>query len=366
MVERDDGYGGLRELLTSTAERVRAEAATIRIVFVTNIRHEKLADVGSSGLLNLGQYYTMAQANQIVASLQRLGVEVVSFFSERDFIAAAVSGGFNGSGKRPVVYTTAEGGSGPGRRALIPSLCNLLGLPVLNSGPHACSMARHKFHANAVLARANVRAPQTWMYCAGGWLTDPPPTAARVIVKPTYESSAIGVGDDSVQVVDDTLVGFLEARVAEFDQPVVVQEFITGEEIGVPLVQLDRTHALPIVSFRRADGSDYGDRPRTFRMQAIDRDLTYVPYDGPAEFVSAFSAAACRAFDALEMTGVGRMDFRVDADGRAWLFDTNESPPPLAGTSYAFAMEVLGLDVADMLAVWIGVCLQRAGLLSGV
>ena len=66
------------------------------------------------------------------------------------------------------------------------------------------------------------------------------------------------------------------------------------------------------------------------------------------------------------MSGVGRMDFRVDPDGRAWLFDTNESPPPLAGTSYAVAMQALGLDVSDMLAVWIGVCLRRAGILSGV
>lgn len=366
MVSGPGDHADLRQHLRALANRVREDAAQLRVVFVTNLRHAPVADLGENGLLNLGQYYTTDQADQIISSLQELGVEVVSFFTEKEFIAAAVSDGFATSGKRPVVYTAAEGGSGSGRRALIPSLCNLLGLPVLNSGPHGCSIARHKFHANAVLARAGVRAPATWMYRVDGWLTDPPPSGARVIVKPTYESSAIGVGDDSVRAVDGDLVEFLEAKVAAFGQPVVLQEFITGEEIGIPLVQVDRTCALPAVSFRRADGSAYGEQPKTFKMEVIDQDASYALYDGPAVMVESYSEAACRAFDALEMSGVGRMDFRVDPDGRAWLFDTNESPPPLAGTSYAVAMQALGFDVSDMLAVWIGVCLRRAGLLSGV
>lgn len=356
----------LAQRLRALADRVRAKAERLRVVFVTNIRHEPVADLGATGLLNLGQYYTTAQADQIIGSLQDLGVEVVSYFSERDFIAAAVTDGFARPGKTPVVYTAAEGGTGAGRRALIPSLCNLLGLPVLNSGPHGCSIARHKFHANAVLARAGVRAPATWMYRADGWLSDQPPSGARVIVKPTYESSAIGVGDDSVRAVDSDLAEFLDARVAAFGQPVVVQEFITGEEVGIGLIQLDRTYALPAVSFRRADGSHYAEVPKTFRMEAIDRDASYALYEAPTVMAEAYSSAACRAFDALEMSGVGRMDFRVDSDGRAWLFDTNESPPPLSGTSYAFAVQSLGLDVGDMLAVWIGVCLRQAGILSGV
>ena len=255
MVDISRRYGDLARRLRALAQHVRADAARIRVIFVTNIRRETLADLGADGLLNLGQYYTTAQADQIVSSFQEIGVEVKSFFSEREFIGAATSDSLSASNKQLVVYTAAEGGTGSGRRALIPSLCNLLGLPVLNSGPHGCSIARHKFHANAVLARAGVRAPATWMYREDGWLTDPPALGARVIVKPTYESSAIGVGDDSVRTVDPELVEFLRERVAAFGQPVVVQEFITGEEIGVSLVQLDRTHALPIVSFRRADGS---------------------------------------------------------------------------------------------------------------
>ena len=345
------------------ADRVRSISAQLRVVFVTNLRHEPVADLGDDGLLNLGQYYSSDQADTIIRSLQEVGVEVLSFFSEQAFIAAATGGGLGSDGKQAVVYTAAEGGTGSGRRALIPSLCNLLDLPVLNSGPHGCSIARHKFHANAVLARAGVRVPGTWMYRTDGWLAGEPPRGTRVIVKPTYESSAIGVADDSVVSAGPDLSKWLDERVAAFKQSVVVQEFVTGDEIGVPLVQCPNTRALPIVSFLRADGSPYGGSPKTFRMEAIDHDTSYTLYEAPDTMYATYAEDACRAFDALEMSGVGRMDFRVDRDGRAWLFDTNESPPPLAGSSYAMAMASLGLDVPDMLAVWIGISLRQSSIL---
>ncbi len=363
MVDDPSSHRDLGADLRQLAGEVRSIASRLRVVFVTNLRHEPVADLGDDGLLNLGQYYTSAQADTIIRSLQDVGLEVTSFFSEREFIAEAVAGNLDTDTKQAVVYTAAEGGTGAGRRALIPSLCNLLGLPVLNSGPHGCAIARHKFHANAVLARAGIRVPATWMYRDDGWLADQPAQGTRVIVKPTYESSAIGVSDDSLLTVGPDLADHLADRVAIFRQPVVVQEFVTGDEIGVPLVQLPHTRALPIISFLRADGSPYGLEPKTFRMEAIDHDTSYQLYEGPDPMRAAYANAACRAFDALEMSGVGRMDFRVDRDGRAWLFDTNESPPPLAGSSYALAMHTLGLEVSDMLAAWIGICLRRSSLL---
>jgi D-alanine-D-alanine ligase-like ATP-grasp enzyme len=63
------------------------------------------------------------------------------------------------------------------------------------------------------------------------------------------------------------------------------------------------------------------------------------------------------------MRGVGRIDVRIDEDGRAFVFDTNESPPPLGGTAYAVAMASLGFSVVEMLAVWLGVCFRDFGII---
>ena len=100
MVSGPGDHADLRQHLRALANRVREDAAQLRVIFVTNLRHEPVTDLGESGLLNLGQYYTTNQADQIISSLQELGVEVVSFFTEQEFIAAAISDGFARSGKR--------------------------------------------------------------------------------------------------------------------------------------------------------------------------------------------------------------------------------------------------------------------------
>ncbi len=351
-------------LMARLADRAVNFAPELTLLFVTNIREGEVVDVGPAGISNVAQYYTRQQADAIIRSFQDLGVTVESFFNERDFIARVIEGG---SRNRPeIVYTTAEGGTGAGRRALIPSLCNLLDLPVLNSAAHACSLARHKLHANAVLRRFDVRTPETWQFDGAGWTGGRKPVSGeRVIVKPAFESMCIGVDHESVQLVDSGFNDFVRSRAESFSQSVVVQEFVSGEEVGVPLVHLGSTHPLQVLEVRRASGERFGDLPQTFEDHA-HHDVIYVPYESEPEHYAAIQKAAMTAFDALGMSGIGRVDFRVDADGRAWAFDTNESPPPLAGTAYGTAMEQLGFPLRKMLAVWLGIGLAEAGLISGV
>lgn len=355
---------GIAGLMRTVARETLAAAPGVHMMFVTNIHEGEVADLGPDGLLNTAQYYTRRQANEIIGSFQGLGVTVEAFFSEVEFITALVRTDETDNGRQKVVYTTAEAGQGAGRRALIPALCNLLDVPVLNSGPHACSLARHKFHANAVLRRMGVRAPETWQFGGERWAGDLQPLeGARVIVKPTYESMSIGVGEDSVQIVGDDFEEFVRQKHRRFDQAVLVQEFVSGEEVAVPIVRLGTSYALPAIAFRRRNGDLFGRLPRTFRDEVLELDLSLIPFEAEGPQYSALQRQAIRAFDALEMSGIGRIDLRVDEDGRAWVFDTNTSPPPIGGTSFAMAMESLGFSVDEMRAVWLGTCLAEYGLL---
>ncbi|MGN6587541.1 MAG: hypothetical protein ACTHKT_08745 [Solirubrobacterales bacterium] len=367
MLAPSPDHVGTRERMRQLERQVLEIAERINLLFVTNLRRTtEMLDRGEGAVVNAAQYYTRHQADSIIYEFQKLGLTVDSYFSEEEFFATVLAGMDDDSRQR-VVFTTAEGGTGSGRRALVPAFCNLVGLPVLNSGAHACSIARHKFHASSVLRRAGVRVPGIWQFSRGRWIGDAaPPPGARVIVKPTYESMSIGVGADSVRVVDAEFSSFVGAKEREIGQPVVVQEFITGEEVGVPMVRIERTHSLPPVAFRRGDGQPFGRLPRTFEDENVTGDTSYAEYETSSPEAAALADAAVCAFDSLEMAGVGRIDFRVDPDGRPWVIDTNESPPPLADSSYASAMRTLGFSLSEMLAVWVGVCLYEAGAISGV
>jgi D-alanine-D-alanine ligase len=173
---------------------------------------------------------------------------------------------------------------------------------------------------------------------------------------------SIGIDEDSVRVVDASFGDFVARQHRRFGQPALVQAFVAGDEIGVPIARIGSPRALPPVAFRQRNGQPFGERAKTFRDELTALGVRLVSVDAP----SGLSDAAELAFRALEMGGVGRIDFRVDTDGQAWAFDTNESPPPLPGTSYATAMRRLGFGYEPMLAVWLGIGLMDAGLLSGV
>ena len=354
-------YTALTDAIGPLVARTREVAEDLRLLYVTNLRagEEPLRDLGPDGVRNTAQYYTRLEADEIVRSFQGLGLTVEPFFSERKFFDAILDGELPPDRRQRIVYSTAEGGSGPGRRALLPALCNLLGLPILNCGAHASSLVRHKFHAYSVLRLVGVRVAETWQFDGGRWAGGrQPPLGSSVIVKPAYESMGIGVDSNSVQVVDVGFDRFVEEKSRRFAQPAVVQAFISGEEVGVPVARIGATYSLPPIAQRQANGESYGGRPKTFEDEHARGNLSHHLYEASDVQIEALRGAAAAAFDALDMKGVGRIDFRVDADGRAWVFDTNGEPPPLAKTCWGFAMSQLGFSFEDMLALWVGICLR--------
>jgi D-alanine-D-alanine ligase len=257
-----------------------------------------------------------------------------------------------------MVFPFAEGGRGSGRRALIPAFCSFLNIAFCGSPAHASSIARHKFHANAVLKNAGIRTPDTWMYFGKGqWAGERVPNrSTKVIVKPAYESNSIGVDADSSFVVEDGLQERLDSYVGRIKQAAVVQEFVSGYEIASPIVEIEgRIIALPCVGFETPRGRKMIGINRTFQDECIDNNVSYYKVEEiDSRYIESFQRASARAFSALEMSIMGRMDSRIDEDGRAWIFDTNESPPPLSTTSYAMSFGLLGLTYVDMVAAWLG------------
>jgi D-alanine-D-alanine ligase len=275
--------------MRAAINQVDAAIQQITLVFVTNIRSDELVDVVSDGISNAAQHYSERQAETIIRSFQDAGFHVISYFEERDFLAEALSGELQKKSRRiPIVFPAAEGGSGPGRRALIPAFCAMVGLAYCNSTGHGCSVARHKFHANSILKRVGLPVPDSWMCRADGtWIGGrTPPLGTKVIVKPMYESMAIGISDSSVLVVDDAFDQFTAGRTQAFRQPVAVQQFVTGYEVGIPVLELDRPEALPVVTYTYEKNIRYGGRPRTFEDENLsDRvGLEFADYLPEAQY----------------------------------------------------------------------------------
>ncbi len=362
------------ELLQHVVSECRRFANQTELLFVTNLIEGDVREYDNDGLSMSSQYYHESEISSLLRAFEALGFSVHPFYNEVDFIRWASDRSNETSGPRwKLVVTTAEGGDGEGRRALIPAFCNLVGLPCWNSPAHGSSVARHKFHANKILSACGVRVPAIWYYSReqNGWRNgDRPVNGQKVIIKPAWEGGSKGIDDESVLIADTDLSSYVARRAEKFGQACVVQEFKTGFEVGAPIVALPNATAAGLIGFSDGKNQRYGNRARTFLDEKINKSAKNFVFEHiPAAQCERAMLTAERAFDILSMRSLGRIDMRIDEDGEAWIFDTNESPPPVPRSSFVQLFENLGLDYHDVLALMIGVnMLQfgKIGLPSGI
>ena len=128
---------------------------------------------------------------------------------------------------------------------------------------------------------------------------------------------------------------------------------------------MPQTLAAGLIGFSDGDNQRYGARARTFEDEKIKKTAGNFVFNQISELQQERAMlAAERAFNILSMRTLGRIDMRIDEDGEPWIFDTNESPPPLPRSSFVRLFESLGLTYHDVLALMIGVNMLHFGKLQ--
>src|SRR6185295_10621648 len=202
----------------------------------------------------------------------------------------------------------------------IPLLLDLLHIPYTGSAALSLGLALHKHKAKEVLFARGVPTPAFALVermddLAGLDLPFP------LIVKPDREDASAGVDFDSVVHTRAQLERACRAVLTRFHQPALVEQYVDGPEVNVPLLGNrggGRAH-LPLTEIRF--GAAFAARPRILSYRAkweADsaecKDSPSVPCTLGAREQERLRAVATAAFDALECRDYGRVDLRLGAD----------------------------------------------------
>jgi D-alanine-D-alanine ligase len=170
-------------------------------------------------------------------------------------------------------------------------------------------------------------------------------------VKPARSDASVGI--TAANVVHDAAA--LRARagelLGEFAQPVLCERYIAGRELNVGFVS---AALLPIHEIDFA--AMPADRPHIVsyaaKWQAGHVDYTgttSVPLRAAAPALIERAAATARAaYAALGLRDYGRVDLRVDRDGRPWVIDVNPNCDVSPDAGLARAAAGAGLDYEAM------------------
>lgn len=362
-----EGYDRLRRLEAALAER--GSDVALHLVYE---RASRVVERPALARTFFAERCTTDEAlNQMLVAFRAIGAYAELYDGEKPFLRALVGDGldrlerslhviYNGLG-----WGVTPGGFKPGRKAMLPAIADAYGLLCANSDAYTCALALHKFHSFLVLRALGVRTPATWHFRAErGWMGPAPSPGTKVIVKSTYEAWSVGVTENSVFRVGHDCEERVRRVAESIGQAVTLQEFVAGREMCVPVLSSPQKVVGPPVEQLLA--KSLGDPEAVF---TIDDNLnheavSYVPFEGPSTLVAEMQETALRTFDILQMQAFGRMDFRVDSDGRPWLTDVAISPSwePYSSAYTSFAG--LGLDNDEFLRLIVAASLGEAGVLA--
>jgi D-alanine-D-alanine ligase len=264
--------------------------------------------------------------------------------------------------KRTFVYNLAQNGTGPGRLALIAGLCRLHGLLLLDSDAYGVTIAHHKFHALSLLAQFGVPIARCWSFSHLGWWPEIPGEGTRLIAKPTYESASIGIHHDSVFTMGPDAEEHLLRRLTAYRQPLTIQEFVPGFEVEVPVFEDNRPRTLAAIGISLGGKRCLDDQILTYERVFRDGYGFYNFADQDKSCAREAMAIAEMAFRTLDLSGIGRVDFRVTEGGQPLVIEVNCKPHITKHSSFSVALGAAGCSGVDLAKFLVGAAVERHAL----
>lgn len=259
-----------------------------------------------------------------------------------------------------LVFNESTGHGGDQNGLLAPAVLEAAGIPYVGSGPHVHGLVRDKHHAKLVIgARTNVPTPSAVL--VEGSAGEPEGLATLMypaIVKPVRESSSVGI-EAGTSVVPDARAALARAQeiVRRYRQPALVETFIRGAEIEVPVLLDPAPRPLGAVAITLGghvvSGGEYLSSSTVYGDE-------YGFADPPAGIdLERVLAAASRAAAVLGLRDYGRIDFRVADDGTPWFIEADALPHIQRHSSFYALAQKRGLAYHQMLDELIAVALSR-------
>jgi D-alanine-D-alanine ligase len=236
-----------------------------------------------------------------------------------------------------IIFNLAEGHRGKTRRAFYPALFEELGIPSTGSDAYTLTVTLDKALTKKQLAGWGVPSPRGRFVTeaslrVGGFDELPYPA----IVKPNFEGSSKGIGQDNV-VGDPIALGrVLDALLERYPDGALVERYVEG--IDVRVMHVEGLPALPPVEIaidpshsRKHDILDY--RLANVETRMLQRT---VPARLPAGAHEKLRDFTMRALSAFALRDVAAFDFRVTPDGEV-LFLSATAIPSFAREGALFA-----------------------------
>lgn len=236
------------------------------------------------------------------------------------------------------------------REALVPSLCEMFDIPYVFSPPASMLISLDKNLCNFMVRQAGCKVPD-WQLIHDVSELDPSRfTNYPYIVKPSAEGSGMGISQLAVVHTFDALQVRADQVLRKYQQPVIVQKFISGREFTVGVFEtLNGLIAMQPVELS-PQGSELEDFVYGYQTkEQADTLVQFVPVYGA--LASQLQTLAINSFKAIGCRDAGRVDIRLSPTETPFFLEINPLPHlhPEIG-DFCRSARASGISYADLLS----------------
>lgn len=235
----------------------------------------------------------------------------------------------------------------------IAGMFDLLGIPYTGNGPISLGNCLIKSRAKQILQSYGIRTPKHLIVNVNEYpdknnfeLKFP------VILKLAREDASIGISEFSVVKNYDALKERLDYLFTNFNQEVLIEEYIDGRELNVAILG---DQILPISEIRFDGLPEEFPKIVTYEAKWSPESVYYIntvprcPAPLDDQLKQKIEKMALEAFEALECRDYARVDIRLNQKNVPFVIEVNPNPDISPDTGFVRSAAAAGIDYEELL-----------------
>ncbi len=231
------------------------------------------------------------------------------------------------------------------------AVLELMSIPFTGSSSAALMATTDKHSFKMILKAAGLNTPASLLF-SGQESIDFSHMQFPVILKPQFQDASIGIDQDSV--ISDS--GLLFGACKDFFRmygPIIVEEYIDGREFNISLIGSSQPEVFPVaeIDFTGFPDSLYkivGYRAKWEPESVEYRESRRVFPRLPDDVYRNMSAVASLCYTLFGLRDYGRVDLRLDGNGKIYVLEINANPCLSPDAGFPAAAQQAGLDYTAM------------------
>jgi D-alanine-D-alanine ligase len=247
----------------------------------------------------------------------------------------------------------------------IVSYLELLRVRYTGNSPRGLVLSRDKALAKKILGYHGIRVPGFAVAPRGRRARLPAALSFPLIVKSLVEHASYGISSASVVRSERALATRVDYVHDHLGTDAILEEYIEGRELYVGVIGNRRPHVLPIWELLFENLPSNMPRIATEKVKHdTDAQSRWGIFQHPAENLSPtlirLIQRSCRQiYQALELEGYARIDFRLRDDGALFFLEANPNPEIARREEFASSAAYEGISYPKLLTKILNLGLRR-------